>query len=88
MISMVLFYKVNDLKLQQRLGTLNSPRWAIAYKFSAEKAVTIIKDISIQVGRTGATTPVAKVIQLQLVALLYLTLLYIMKMKLKEKILE
>ncbi len=57
-----LVYKVDDLKLQKRLGnTSNSPRWAIAYKFSAEKAVTIIKDIVIQVGRTGAITPVAKV---------------------------
>ena len=57
-----LVFKVNDLKLQTRLGnTSNSPRWAIAYKFSAEKAVTRIKDIIIQVGRTGAITPVAKV---------------------------
>ena len=57
-----LVYKVNDLNLQKRLGnTSNSPRWATAYKFSAEKAITKIKEIVIQVGRTGAITPVAKV---------------------------
>ncbi|MEC8074257.1 MAG: NAD-dependent DNA ligase LigA [Pseudomonadota bacterium] len=57
-----LVFKVNDFNLQSRLGnTSNSPRWATAYKFSAEKAITRIKDISIQVGRTGAITPVAKV---------------------------
>tara|TARA_B100000780_G_scaffold217206_1_gene156489 strand:- start:392 stop:2434 length:2043 start_codon:yes stop_codon:yes gene_type:complete len=54
--------KVNDLDLQVRLGnTSNSPRWAIAYKFSSVKATTVVKDIIIQVGRTGALTPVAKV---------------------------
>ena len=57
-----LVFKVNNLSLQKRLGnTSNSPRWAIAYKFSAERAITKIKDIVIQVGRTGAITPVAKV---------------------------
>ena len=55
-------FKINDLNLQKRLGsTSNSPRWAIAYKFSSEKAVTKINKIEIQVGRTGAITPVAKV---------------------------
>ena len=57
-----LVYKVNNLELQSRLGnTSSSPRWAVAYKFSSEKAITKIKDIIIQVGRTGAITPVAKV---------------------------
>ena len=57
-----LVYKVNNLELQSRLGnTSNSPRWAIAYKFSSEKTVTKVRDIVIQVGRTGAITPVAKV---------------------------
>ena len=57
-----LVYKVNSLELQSRLGnTSNSPRWATAYKFSSEKATSKIKDIVIQVGRTGAITPVAKI---------------------------
>ena len=54
-------YKVNDLTLQKRLGSLSSsPRWAIAHKFSSEKATTVIRKIEIQVGRTGALTPVTK----------------------------
>ena len=55
-------YKINDFKLQKRLGYVaNSPRWAIAHKFSAINGTTKIKDIEIQIGRTGALTPVAKV---------------------------
>ena len=55
-------YKIDDLSLQRRLGsTSNSPRWATAYKFSSEKATSIIREIIIQVGRTGAITPVAKI---------------------------
>jgi len=57
-----LVYKVDSLKLQNRLGFVsNSPRWAIAHKFSAEKGFSIIKNIEIQIGRTGALTPVAKI---------------------------
>ncbi len=55
-------YKVNDFTLQKRLGNVaNAPRWAIAHKFSSNKAVSQIKDIEIQIGRTGALTPVAKI---------------------------
>ena len=55
-------YKINDLKLQKRLGNVASaPRWAIAHKFSSNKAISKIINIEIQIGRTGALTPVAKI---------------------------
>ena len=57
-----LVYKINDLDLQKRLGYVaNAPRWAIAHKFSADSSYSKILNIDIQIGRTGALTPVAKI---------------------------
>jgi DNA ligase (NAD+) len=55
-------YKVNNFNMQKRLGfAANAPRWAIAHKFSANSSISLIQNIEIQIGRTGALTPVAKI---------------------------
>ena len=55
-------YKINNFTLQKRLGNVaNAPRWAIAHKFSANSSISKIENIEIQIGRTGALTPVAKI---------------------------
>ncbi|CAA0199807.1 DNA ligase [Tenacibaculum maritimum] len=59
--------KVNDLQQQEELGyTSKSPRWAIAYKFKAEQVSTVLNEITYQVGRTGAITPVANLVPVEL----------------------
>lgn len=56
-----LVIKVNDIALQEKMGArANSPRWEVAYKFPAARAITTLRDITVQVGRTGVLTPVAE----------------------------
>jgi len=60
-------YKINSFELQKRLGyNANAPRWAIAHKFSASSGISKILEIDIQVGRTGALTPVAKILPINI----------------------
>ena len=81
-------FKINNYNQRKKAGSRSrSPRWAIAGKFKAQQATSIITDIIIQVGRTGALTPVARVNQFLFLVSQYLMLHYITKMKLTEKIL-
>lgn len=60
-------FKINNLAYQERLGALShAPRWALAYKFPGQEALTVVEDITVQVGRTGALTPVARLLPVSL----------------------
>ena len=75
-------YKINDFSIQKRLGNVaNAPRWAIAHKFSSNKGISEILDIDIQIGRTGALTPVAKIKPINIGGVVVSKPHYIMKMR-------
>jgi len=60
-------FKINNLAFQERLGSVSrAPRWALAYKFPGQEELTVVKDIEVQVGRTGALTPVARLCPVRL----------------------
>ena len=79
-------YKINNLEIQKRLGNVsNAPRWAIAHKFSANSGISQIIDIEIQIGRTGALTPVAKIKPTNIEVHLFQMPLYMTGMRLLGK---